>query len=87
MCPFLDSSSRAAVEKAAQWAIRSDADKFESIAQDWGYRVGSQIYVGYLAGKVKPHGLRRLFLTHLDEPGLPRKVCTAVIAKIRNATK
>jgi hypothetical protein len=79
--------SRAAVEKAAQWAIRSDADKFESIAQDWGYRVGSQIYVGYLAGKVKPHGLRRLFLTHLDEPGLPRKVCTAVIAKIRNATK
>ncbi len=79
--------SRAAVEKAAQSAIRADADKFEAIAQDWGYRLGSQIYIVYLAGKVKPHGLRRLFLTHLDEPGLPRKVCTAVIAKIRNATK
>ncbi len=57
------------VEKAAQAAIRADADKFEAIAQDWGYRIGSQIYGVYLAGKVKPSGLRRLFLAHLDEPG------------------
>ena len=77
--------SRAALEKAAQSAIRADAEKFEAITQDWGFRIGSQIYTVYLAGKVKPHGLRRLFLTHLDEPGLPRKVCTAVIAKIRAA--
>ena len=77
--------SRAAIEKAAQAAIRADAEKFESIAQDWGYRIGSQIYAVYLAGKVKPSGLRRLFLAHLDEPGLARKVCTAVIAKVRSA--
>ena len=77
--------SRAALEKAAQTALRADAEKFESIAQDWGYRLGSQLYDVYLAGKVKPSGLRRLFLTHLDEPGLARKVCTAVIAKIRAA--
>ena len=75
--------SRAGVEKAAQTVIRADADKVESIAQDWGYRMGSQLYDVYLSGKVKPSGLRRLFLTHLDEPGLARKVCTAVIAKIR----
>ncbi len=79
--------SRAAVEKAAQTAIRTDAEKFAAITQDWGYRIGSQIYDVYLAGKVKPSGLRRLFLAHLDEPGLARKVCTAVIAKIRSATK
>jgi hypothetical protein len=77
--------SRGAIEKAAQAALRADQEKFESIAQHWGYRIGSQIYDVYLAGKVKPHGLRRLFLTHLDEPGLARKVCTAVIAKIRAA--
>jgi hypothetical protein len=75
--------SRAALEKAAQTALRADAEKFESIAQDWGFRLGSQLYDVYLAGKVKPSGLRRLFLAHLDEPGLARKVCTAVIAKIR----
>ncbi len=79
--------SRAALEKAAQTALRADAEKFESSAQDWGYRLGSQLYDVYLAGRVKPSGLRRLFLTHLDEPGLARKVCTAVISRIRTATK
>jgi uncharacterized iron-regulated protein len=79
--------SRAAVEKAAQAAIRGDVEKFESAAQDWGYRMGSQIYYAYLAGKVKPSVLRRLFLAHLDEPGLARRVCTAVIARIRSATR
>src|SRR5271155_3942987 len=79
--------SRAAVEKAAQSAIRADEEKLESIAQDWGYRLGSQIYDIYLAGKVKQSGLRRLFLTHLDQPGLARKVCTAVIAKVRSGSK
>src|SRR5271166_2784836 len=78
--------SRAAVEKAAQAAIRTDTDKFESTAQDFGYRLGNQIYESYLAGKVKPSGLRRLFLTHLDEPGLARKVCTAVIARVRSSS-
>ncbi len=75
--------SRAACEKAAQAAVRADISKVESSAQDLGYRIGSQIYDAYLAGKVTPSGLRRLFLAHLDEPGLARKVCAAVIAKLR----
>ena len=79
--------SRAAVEKAAHAAIRTDDEKFASMTQDWGYRIGSHIYSVYLAGKVKPSGLRRLFLAHLDRPGAARKVCAAVIAKIRSATK
>ena len=79
--------SRAAVEKAAQAASRADAGKFESSAQEWGYRIGSQIYKVYLAGKVKPSRLRRLFLAHLDKPGSARKVCTAVIARLRSASK
>ncbi|MFZ0733261.1 MAG: ChaN family lipoprotein [Candidatus Sulfotelmatobacter sp.] len=75
--------SRAACEKAAQMAVRADAGEFESSAQDWGYRIGSEIYDAYLAGKLAPSGIRRLFLAHLDEPGLARKVCGAVIAKLR----
>ncbi len=75
--------SRSACEKLAQAAVRADKDKFEGIAQDLGYRIGSQIYDAYLAGKVAPNGLRRLFLAHLDEPGLARKVCYTVIAKLR----
>jgi hypothetical protein len=76
--------SRAACEKAAQSAVHGDnLQKFEVSAQEWGYRMGSQIYDAYLAGKVKPGGLRRLFLAHLEEPGLARKVCAAVIVKAR----
>jgi len=79
--------SRAACEKAAQAAIRAESGKFEAAAQEWGYDIGSQIYDAYLAGKVAPRGLRRLFLAHLDEPGLARKVCAAVIAKLRAANR
>lgn len=75
--------SRAACEKAAQAGVRADKSRSESAAQELGYRIGNQIYEAYLAGKVAPSGLRRLFLAHLDEPGLARKVCTAVIAKLR----
>jgi hypothetical protein len=75
--------SRAGCEKAAQNAARGDECKFETSAQEWGYRIGSQIYDAYLAGKVAPSRLRRLFLAHLDEPGAARKVCRAVIAMLR----
>ena len=75
--------SRSACEKAAQAAIRADKNKCESAARDLGYRIGSQIYDAYLAGKVAASGLRRLFLAHLNEPGLARKVCATVIAKLR----
>jgi Haem-binding uptake, Tiki superfamily, ChaN len=79
--------SRAACEKAAQAAVRGDESKFATFAKEWGYRIGSQIYDAYLAGKVAPGGLRRLFLAHLDEPGRARKVCTAVFAKLRSAAR
>jgi hypothetical protein len=79
--------SRTGCEKAALAAIRGNKEKFESIARDWGYRIGSQMYAAYLEGKVKPAGLRRLFLVHLDKPGLARKVCAAVIARVRAASR
>jgi len=79
--------SRAACEKAAQAASRGDKSKLDSAAKGIGYRMGSQIYDAYLAGKVGPSSLRRLFLARLDEPGMARRVCTAVIAKLRAASR
>lgn len=76
--------SRAACEKTAQAAGRADRSKFEASAQELGYRIGTQIYDAYLAGKVAPSSLRRLFLIHLAEPGIARKVCATVIAKLRS---
>jgi len=75
--------TRAACEKAAQAALRSDDSEFERAALDLGERIGQQIYQAYLSGKVAPRGLRRVFLAHLHEPGMARKVCGAVISKLR----
>src|SRR5579872_48258 len=79
--------SRAAIEKAAQAAARGERGSFEAAALDLGQRIGSQVYDAYLAGKLAPSGLRRLFLAHLHEPGLARKVCGAVISKLRSLAR
>jgi hypothetical protein len=79
--------TRAAVKNIAQAAARSQNGNFESSALDLGERIGSQIYDAYLAGKLAPGGLRRLFLAHLDEPGLARRVCGAVLSKLKSASR
>jgi len=79
--------SRSACAKAALTAARAGEEKIESSAKEWGFRIGTAMYDAYLAGKVAPTGLRRLFLAHLDEPGLARKVCATVISKLRAATR
>jgi len=79
--------TRATCEKAAQSALRSDESKFEAAALELGERIGQQIYQAYLSGKVAPKGLRRLFLAHLHEPGMARKVCGAVISKLRSLSR
>jgi hypothetical protein len=75
--------TRGACDKAAQASLRDEAEKSECSAKELGQRIGQQIYEAYLSGKVAPRGLRRLFLAHLHEPGMARKVCGAVIARLR----
>jgi Haem-binding uptake, Tiki superfamily, ChaN len=79
--------SRAGVEKMAQAAVRTENDGFDPTALELGQRIGSQLYDAYLAGKIAPSGLRRLFLAHLHEPGLARKVCGSVITKLRSFSR
>ena len=79
----LNTLSRAACTKAARAAAAAPQDELDFRAQQWGYRIGSEIYDAYLSGKVTPRGLRRLFLVHLNHPGVARKVCGAVISKLR----
>jgi hypothetical protein len=78
--------TRAGMHKIAQAATRS-AENIERAALELGHHLGSQIYDAYLAGKLAPSGLRRLFLAHLDEPGLARKVCGAVLSKLKSASR
>src|SRR5262252_6510582 len=75
--------SRAGIEKIAQTAVRTENDGVELTTLELGQQIGSQLYDAYLAGKIAPSSLRRLFLAHLHEPGLARKVCRTVITKLR----
>jgi hypothetical protein len=81
------SLSRAACEALAKASIRMDRNKSDALARELGYRIGSRIYDAYLEGKVAPSGLRRLSLVHLNEPGVARKVCATVIAKLRSFSR
>ena len=75
--------SRAGIEKIAQTAVRTENDGVELTTLELGQQIGSQLYDAYLAGKIAPSSLRRLFLAHVHEPGLARKVCGSVITKLR----
>ena len=78
---------RAAIEKIAQAVARGEDVDFEASALALGQTIGSQIYDAYLAGKVAPSGVRRLFLAHVNEPGLARKVCCSVLAKLKAVSR
>ena len=47
--------------------------KREYLTQQLGYLVGNDLYDSYIEGRVGPAVLRRLFLTHLEEPNAARE--------------
>jgi hypothetical protein len=81
------SLSRAAFEKTAQYGIQAGAKRFEAATHELGGWLGNMFYAAYLAGTMKPAGLRRFFLLHLEEPGSARKACLKAIAKVRPASR
>ena len=79
--------TRPAIDKLAQAAARSGSEALESSALELGQRIGSQVYTAYLGGKIVPSGIRRLFLVHLDEPGIARKVCGAIVSRLKAVSR
>jgi Haem-binding uptake, Tiki superfamily, ChaN len=72
--------SRAGCGKLAETATRGDAARLDGAAQQLGYAIGSDLYDRYLEGDVPRSRLRRLFLTHLNQPGVAREVCLELAA-------
>jgi len=54
-------------------ALNFSDDKHEFITQTLGYLAGSDLYDAYVRGRVTPAVLRKLFLKHIDEPGVARE--------------
>lgn len=79
--------SRAACERLSQDALHGDRNKFDTIAENLGYTLGSQLYDAYLRGGVSRSILRHLFLARIEEPGRARRTCWEVVRKVRASGK
>lgn len=47
--------------------------KYEYVAEQLGNLAGNDLYDAYLEGRLSCAGLRKLFLTHIEQPGVARK--------------
>jgi hypothetical protein len=47
--------------------------KYEYVAEQLGYLTGNDLYDAYLEGRLTTAVLRKLFLTHIEQPGLARE--------------
>jgi hypothetical protein len=47
--------------------------KYEYVAENLGYLTGNDLYDAYLEGRVTTAALRKLFLTHIELPGVARE--------------
>jgi hypothetical protein len=45
--------------------------------------LGNDLYDAYIDGRIGPGALRRLFLTHIEEPGAAGKVYANLNARLR----
>jgi hypothetical protein len=53
-------------------ALRFEGRKLEYLGELLGYLAGNNLYDAYVEGRFTPAALRKLFLTHIDEPGAAR---------------
>ncbi|PYX27809.1 MAG: hypothetical protein DMG80_17690 [Acidobacteria bacterium] len=82
---------RASTRKPRERAAASDwstvlaftGRKREYLTQQLGYLVGNDLYDSYIEGRVGPAVLRRLFLTHLEEPNAAREAYASLNSRLR----
>jgi hypothetical protein len=55
----------------------------EYAAEQLGYLTGSDMYDAYLEGRLTTAAVRKLFLTHLDPPGIARKLYSQLRARVQ----
>lgn len=68
-------------------ALESESRKTEAGSQLLGYMLGNALYEAYLKGRVTRAMLRRLFLTHAEEPGKAKEAYRGMAAKVRGLGK
>ena len=58
--------------------------KYEYVAEQLGYLTGNDLYDAYLEGRLTTAALRKLFLTHIEEPGIARAAYVQLRTRLRS---
>ncbi len=61
-------------------APRFTGRKLEYAAEQLGYLTGTDLYDAYIEGRLTTAALRKLFLTHIEEPGVAREAYVQLAA-------
>jgi len=57
--------------------------KYEYVAEQLGYLTGNDLYDAYIEGRLTTAKLRKLFLTHIEQPGVARKAYVQLRTRLR----
>jgi hypothetical protein len=76
---------RAPVRENPRQRLQQGHDRlFESASPSLGYVLGSELYDGYLSGRVTKRYLRSLFFRPLDRPGAARSLYLSILRRLQH---
>jgi hypothetical protein len=58
--------------------------KYEYAVEQLGYLTGTDLYDAYIEGRLTTTALRKLFLTHIEEPGVAHQACVQLTTRLRS---
>jgi Haem-binding uptake, Tiki superfamily, ChaN len=61
--------------------------KYQYVAEQLGYLAGNDLYDAYLDGRLNTAALRKLFLTHIEEPGVAREAYIQLRTRLRSGQR
>jgi hypothetical protein len=61
--------------------------KYEYVAEQLGYLMGNDLYDAYLEGRLTTAALRKLFLTHIEQPGVAREAYVQLRTRLRSGDR
>ena len=61
--------------------------KYEYVAEQLGYLTGNDLYDAYLEGRLTTAALRKLFLTHIEQPGVACEAYVQLRTRLRSGRR
>ena len=78
------SPRRPSVAKSILQSPSFTGRKYEYVAERLGYLAGTDLYDAYLEGRLTTTALRKLFLTHIEMPGVARETYVQLFCRLRS---